>query len=55
LGRDLSAGHAFLTEANRRAIGKNLERMYPVDDQPAFAELLGRIEGAERKRGSRKR
>jgi hypothetical protein len=55
MGHDLTAGHAFLTNANRRAIGKNLERMYPIDDCPTFADLLTRIAAAERKRGSRKR
>jgi hypothetical protein len=39
---------ALLTEANLRAIGQNLERVYPVDHSPDFSELLTRIEKAQR-------
>lgn len=55
MGRDLNAGHAFLTEANRRAISKNLDRIYPIDHQPIFADLLAGIEAVEQKSDLRKR
>jgi hypothetical protein len=58
-GRDVEKGAAverqpvvaiaFLTEANLRAIGRNLERIYPINDNPAFADLLAAIEMAERR------
>ena len=40
---------AFLTKANLKAIGKSLERVYPIDHSPEFADLLAAIEEAERK------
>lgn len=43
---------AFLTESNLRAIGKNLERVYPIDDAPHFQDLLAAIDQAERDRQS---
>jgi hypothetical protein len=41
---------AFVTGANLHAIGKNLERAFPLDRSPDFSELLTRIEQA-RQRG----
>ena len=46
LGGTREQAVAFLTETNLRAIGKNLERVYPVEDTPAFAELLAAIDEA---------
>jgi hypothetical protein len=34
---------AFVTGANLHAIGKNLERAFPLDRSPDFSELLTRI------------
>jgi hypothetical protein len=42
--RERAVAIALLTEANLRAIGKNLERVYPLDDSADFSELLARIE-----------
>jgi hypothetical protein len=43
---------AFLTESNLRAIGKNLERIYPIDSAPAFEDLLAALDEAERRVGA---
>jgi hypothetical protein len=47
------ADREFLSDANRRAIRTNLERLYPVDVSPAFSDLLVRIHAEERKRRPR--
>jgi hypothetical protein len=47
--RESSAVREFLSDANRRAIGRNLARMYPVDRGPGFEELLGRMNAVERR------
>lgn len=39
---------AFLTEANLRAHGKNLQRIYPINEAPCFGELLAVIDEVER-------
>jgi hypothetical protein len=44
----------FLSETNRRAIGKNLARVYPVDNGLAFPDLLIRIGAAERRLKTRR-
>jgi hypothetical protein len=46
---ELTGDLEFLSDANRRAIRRNLDRMYPVDDGSAFADLLVRIDAAARK------
>jgi hypothetical protein len=43
---------AFLTPANLRAIGKNLQRAYPVDDARSFDGLLKALDQAVRKNRS---
>jgi hypothetical protein len=45
--RDSVVGIALPTEANLRAIGKNLERVYPLDHSLDFSELLVRIDQAK--------
>jgi hypothetical protein len=47
---DPTVAVAFLTEENLRTIGKNLEHVYPIDDTPAFADLLAAIDKADRER-----
>lgn len=42
---------AFLTEGNLRAVGKNLGRVYPIDDTPIFQDLLQALSEAEERRG----
>lgn len=39
---------AFFTDANLRAIGKNLDRIYPIDESPVFSDLLAAIDRAQR-------
>jgi hypothetical protein len=46
--REPTADGEFLSHANRRAIGRNLERIYPIDGGPAFEDLLARIAAVER-------
>jgi hypothetical protein len=47
---DRDNGHArFLTPDNRRAIGKNLERSFPLDRTPIFQDVLKAIEAVERR------
>jgi hypothetical protein len=50
VSRERIVAIALLTEANMRAIGRNLERAYPVDHSPDFSELLVRIEKTEKTR-----
>lgn len=41
---------AFLTQANLRAVGNNLKRIYPIDDVSPFEDLLTELDKADRKR-----
>jgi hypothetical protein len=45
---------AFLTESNMRAIGASLQRVYPIQDTPVFADLLQALDEADRARGGDK-
>lgn len=49
VNRERIVAVAFLTQANMRALGKNIERIYPIDHSPAFGDLLAKIDEAERK------
>jgi len=39
---------AFLTEANMKAVGNNLKRIYPIDDVAPFEDLLNALDQAHR-------
>jgi hypothetical protein len=51
--RDRTGIRAFLTYSNRKAIGSNLKRLYPVDETREFDKLLNAIAAAEQKRRAR--
>ncbi|MBV1691554.1 hypothetical protein KRR38_28720 [Novosphingobium sp. G106] len=39
---------AFLTEANMKAVGNNLKRIYPIEDVSPFEDLLEKLDKADR-------
>ena len=43
-----TAAREFLSVENRRAMRSNLERLYPVDNAPAFEDFVSRIDEALR-------
>jgi hypothetical protein len=42
------AAEVFLTPANRRAVSKRLEHLYPLDAKPCFGELVAALDRAHR-------
>ncbi len=39
---------AFLTEANLKAVGNNLKRIYSIEDVSPFEDLLEKLDKADR-------
>ena len=39
----------MLTQGNLESFGKDLKKVYPIDETPCFTELLRMIDEAERK------